>query len=68
MGVTCDGGTIVGFDIPTGKVLWTHRATPTGTLRMITAVGGGGLTVITERGIERIDRAGRRELLVADWR
>jgi hypothetical protein len=63
MGVTCDGRTIVGFDVTTGKTLWTHQATPGGSFRLITAVHGGGLTVATERGIEHIDRQGQRVLL-----
>jgi hypothetical protein len=63
MGVTTDGRTLVGFDVTTGAILWTHRAAPTGSFRLLTAVGGGGFTVATERGVERVDRAGHRVLM-----
>jgi hypothetical protein len=63
MGVTTDGRTLVGFDVTTGGILWTQRAAPAGSFRLLTAVGGGGFTMATERGVERVDRAGHRVLM-----
>jgi hypothetical protein len=63
LGVTTDGRTIVAFDVTTGKILWTHRAAPGGSFRILTAEGGGGLTVVTERGVEHFDHFGHRVLV-----
>jgi hypothetical protein len=63
LGVTTDGRTIVGFDVTSGEVLWSYLAPANGSFRILHALDGGGLTVATERGIEHIDRAGRRVLM-----
>jgi hypothetical protein len=63
MGVTCDGRTIVGFDVMTGRTLWTHYAVPGESFGLVMAVAGGGLYVDTGRGMEHIDHQGRRVLV-----
>jgi hypothetical protein len=68
LAVTTDGRTIVGFDVTSGQILWLHHAPPNGTFRALHALDSGGLRVITERGLEYIDRAGHRTLLAEQSR
>jgi hypothetical protein len=68
LGVTTDGTTIVGFDITTGELLWTLGGASDGRFGQLRALAGGGFQVTTERGVEVVDRAGKRRVVVASGR